>query len=244
MRPYLSTLVYSGLLSIGALAGASAFAGGISSSLPDNALAVGPADAAKTLPAKPLADGQIWNHSCIAEACQGKFEPAVLVLKPSDSTASGLQFVRGGFGGFRGGGGFHGFGGGGFHGFGGGFHGFGGGFPGFGGFHGFGGFRGFGGFPGMGGFRGFHGFGGGFHGFHRGFYGMRGFRGFHGMAGFHGFRGFRGFHGFHTVHFHHRHFFFNNGGGWNGWGWYGLGLPWWYLYCDPYYGGYYGSCYY
>ncbi|PSJ49697.1 hypothetical protein C7I85_30190 [Mesorhizobium soli] len=142
------------MLSIGALAGASAFAAGISSSIPDNGPAVGTAGvASKTLPAQPLVDGQIWNHSCIAEACQGKFESAVLVLKPSDSAISGLQYVRG-FGGFHGGGGgFHGFGGGGFHGFGG------------GGFHGMGGFHG-GGFHGMGGFHGFHGFHGGH--FHNG----------------------------------------------------------------------------
>ncbi|WP_245445122.1 hypothetical protein [Pseudaminobacter soli (ex Li et al. 2025)] len=236
MRRYLSTLACSGLLSIGALAGASALAAGISSSLPDNASAVGTAGvASKTLPAQPLADGQIWNHSCIAEACQGKFEPAVLMLKPSDSATSGLQFVRGGGGGFHGfgGGGFHGFGGGGFHGFGGGFHGFGGGF------HGMGGFHGFGGFPGMGGFHGFRGMG--FHGFR----GMGGFHGFHSMAGFRGVGRFHGFHGmghFRNARFFHRNnFFFNGGNGW-GWGWYGFGVPLWYLYCDPYYAGYYGAC--
>ncbi|PSJ52232.1 hypothetical protein C7I85_29055 [Mesorhizobium soli] len=232
------------MLSIGALAGASAFAAGISSSLPDNGPAVGTAGvASKTLPTQPMAGGQIWNHSCLAEACKGKFEPAVLILKPSDSTTSGLQFVRGGFGGFHGGGGgFHGFGGGGFHGFGGGFHGFGGGFHGFGGgFHGMGGFHGFGGFPGMGGFHGFRGMG--FHGFR----GMGGFHGFHSMAGFRGMGRFHGFHGMghfrHARFFHRNNFFFNGGNGWD-WGWYGFGLPLWYAaYCDPYTYEYYGTCY-
>ncbi|MEP9375039.1 hypothetical protein [Mesorhizobium sp. KR1-2] len=151
MKRYLSTLACSGLLSIGALYGAPAFAESIPSSIPEIAPTVNAAD-------------------------QGSLQPAVLIHRQSDPSpvdSGSLQFVRGGggFGGGHGGGGFGGFHGGfgGFHGGFGGFHG------GFGGFHGgFGGFHGFGGFPGMGGFGGFH----GMHGF-RSFHGFRDGRFFH-----------------------------------------------------------------
>ncbi|PSJ52224.1 hypothetical protein C7I85_29000 [Mesorhizobium soli] len=85
--------------------------------------------------------------------------------------------------------------------------------------------------------------GGGFHGFGGPFHGMGG--GFHGMSGFHGFRGeeFRSFHGFrgerfHDGRFHHRHFFRDHDTFFIG-----LGVPWWYPYCDPYVYRYYGTCY-
>lgn len=153
MKRYLSTLAWSGLLSIGALAGASAFAAGVPRSVPATAPTVEAAGGAFLTPtAQPTEDGQASKLPCTTAACQGKLEPAVLVKKSSDSAASGLQFVRGGFGG-----GFHGMGGG-FHGMGGGFHGMGGGFHGMGG--------------------GFHGMHGGFHGFHGGhFHGNRFFGG-------------------------------------------------------------------
>jgi hypothetical protein len=145
MKHYLSTLAYSGLLSIGALCGSAAFAGSIPNPVPDIAPTVNAA-------------GGTWNLTCTAKCDPSGLQPAVLVGKPGDP-GGGVQLVRGGMGG---GGIPHGGGFGGFHG-GGGFGGFHGG-GGFGGFHGMGG-----GFPGMGGFRGFdrgfHGMGG-FHGRH------------------------------------------------------------------------------
>ena len=143
MRRYLSTLICSGLLSIGALYGAPAFGGSTPNSIPDT-------DTAPTvgaLPAQPV-DGGIQNLSCstaIALCDEGSLQTGIFVYG-QNGNPGGVQLIRGGG---------HGFGGGGMFPHGGGFHG------GFGGFHG-----GFGGFHGMGGFhRGFHGMGG-FHGGH------------------------------------------------------------------------------
>lgn len=154
MRRYLTTLAWSGLLSIGALSGAPAFAGSIASaSIPDIAPTVDAAGQAfRTIP-PGVVDGGVFNLSCgtAARCDQGSLQPGVLIHRHNDplpADPGGVQLVHGG----GGGGGGHGGGGGGFGGGGHGGGGFGGGFGG----HGFGG--GFGGHGG-GGFGGFHGMG-------------------------------------------------------------------------------------
>lgn len=171
MRRYLTTLAWSGLLSIGALSGAPAFAGSIASaSIPDIAPTVDAAGQAfRTIP-PGVVDGGVFNLSCgtAARCDQGSLQPGVLIHRHNDplpADPGGVQLVHGG----GGGGGGHGGGGGGFG----------------GGGHGGGGFGG----GGFGGGFGGHGFGGGFGG-----HGGGGFGGFHGMGRF-GNEGFfrRGF---------------------------------------------------